>query len=121
MSLFRRFFKHFVSKNQLPGLSISGTLGENGLRLKLESRHLKVMVKCELSTLANKSETMPPNLWKTVNAQREHVNENVEYYNRISVIYKKNLNSKNETIKSLLGIQSTLIESINKSTVNELQ
>ena len=25
------FFKHFASKNQLPGLSISGTLVENGL------------------------------------------------------------------------------------------
>ena len=25
------FFQHFASKNQLPGLSISGTLVENGL------------------------------------------------------------------------------------------
>ena len=25
------FFKHFASKNQLPGLSVSGTLGENEL------------------------------------------------------------------------------------------
>ena len=25
------FFKHFASKNQLPGLSINGTLVENGL------------------------------------------------------------------------------------------
>ena len=25
------FFKHFASKNQLPGLSVSGTLVENGL------------------------------------------------------------------------------------------
>ena len=32
MSLFLRyFFKHFASKNQLPGLSTSGTLVENGL------------------------------------------------------------------------------------------
>ena len=27
------FFKHFASKNQLPGLSINGTLVENGLVL----------------------------------------------------------------------------------------
>ena len=26
-------FKHFASKNQLPGLSISGTSVENGLKL----------------------------------------------------------------------------------------
>ena len=26
------FFKHFASKNQLPGLSISGILVENGLK-----------------------------------------------------------------------------------------
>ena len=26
------FFKHFASKNQLPGLSVSGTLVENGLK-----------------------------------------------------------------------------------------
>ena len=25
-------FKHFASKNQLPGLSVSGTLVENGLK-----------------------------------------------------------------------------------------
>ena len=36
------------------------------------------MVKCKISTLANKTETMLLNLWKAVNAQREHVNENVE-------------------------------------------
>ena len=28
------FFKHFASKNQLPGLSIGGTLVENGLNKK---------------------------------------------------------------------------------------
>ena len=28
------FFKHFVNKNQLTGLSIGGTLVENRLRLK---------------------------------------------------------------------------------------
>ena len=32
MALFHRvFFKHFASKNQLPGLSVSATLFENGL------------------------------------------------------------------------------------------
>ena len=29
------FFKHFASKNQLPGLSVTGTLVENGLIEKL--------------------------------------------------------------------------------------
>ena len=28
------FFKHFASKNQLPGFYISGTLVENGLKLE---------------------------------------------------------------------------------------
>ena len=31
------FFKHFASKNQLPGLSIIGTLVENGLIDRLKS------------------------------------------------------------------------------------
>lgn len=39
---------------------------------------LKSNAKCELSTLANKTETMPLDLWKTVNAQQEIVNKNVE-------------------------------------------
>ena len=29
----RVFFKHFTSKNQLPGLYVNGTLVENGLML----------------------------------------------------------------------------------------
>ena len=29
------FFKHFANKNQLPGLSVTGTLVENGLIEKL--------------------------------------------------------------------------------------
>ena len=33
MSLPQVFLKHFASKNQLRGLSISGTLVENGLSL----------------------------------------------------------------------------------------
>ena len=28
------FFKHFACKNQLPGLSVSGTLVKNGLNLR---------------------------------------------------------------------------------------
>ena len=97
------FFKRFFSKNQLPGLSISGTLAENGLRLKLESRHLKVTVKCELSTLANKTETMPPNLWKTVNAQREHVNENVELLQQNISYLQKELKLKKWNDKIIAG------------------
>ena len=31
-------FKHFASKNQLPGLSINGTLVENGLSKPLEAK-----------------------------------------------------------------------------------
>ena len=31
VTLPQRFFKHFASKNQLPGFYISGTLVENGL------------------------------------------------------------------------------------------
>ena len=30
------FFKHFASKNQLPGLSVSETLVENGLILEVK-------------------------------------------------------------------------------------
>ena len=61
---------------------------------------------------------MPQYLWKTVNAQQESVYDKLNYYNRISAIYKKKLTSTNETIKSLLDVQYALIESINKSTVN---
>ena len=39
---------------------------------------LKIHVKCELSTLANKTKTMSLNLWKTVYAQQVSVNKNVE-------------------------------------------
>ena len=35
------FFKHFASKNQLPGLSISGTLVENGLRRKYKEDSIR--------------------------------------------------------------------------------
>ena len=64
------------------------------LKIEAQMSALKVHVKCELSTLANKTEAISLNLWKTVNAQQESVNKNVNYYNRISVIYKKNLTLK---------------------------
>ena len=32
VTLPKSFFKHFASKNQLPGLSVTGTLVENKLR-----------------------------------------------------------------------------------------
>ena len=33
------FFKHFASKNQLPGFYVSGTLAENGLISNSMSNH----------------------------------------------------------------------------------
>ena len=39
--------------------------------LEIEASALKSHVKYELSTLANKTETMSLNLWKTVNAQQK--------------------------------------------------
>ena len=41
------FLKHFASKNQLPGLSLNGTLVENGLRtIEAEAYHfhMKILV-----------------------------------------------------------------------------
>ena len=38
---------------------------------------------CELSTLTNKTETMPLYFSKTVNAQQESVYNKLNYYNRI--------------------------------------
>ena len=46
---------------------------------------------CELSTLTNKTETMALYFSKTVNAQQESVYNKLNYYNRISANYKKNL------------------------------
>ena len=65
---------------------------------------LKSHVKCELSTLANKTETMSLNLWKTVNAQQENVNKIVELLQQNISYLQKELNSKNETIRSLLKV-----------------
>ena len=79
---------------------------------------LKSHVTCELSTLTNKTERMSLNLLKTVNAQEESVNKNVELLQQTISCLQKELISKNETIKSLLEVQSALIKSINKSTVN---
>ena len=82
---------------------------------------LKSHVKCELSTLTNKTEGMSLNLLKTVNAQQESVNKNVELLQQNISYLQKELTSENETIKSLLEVQSALIESINNSTVNEFR
>ena len=58
---------------------------------------------------------------KTVNAQQESVNKNVELFQQDVSYLQKELTSKNETIKSMLEVQHTLTESINKSTVNEFR
>ena len=64
---------------------------------------------------------MSLNILKTVNAQQESVNKNVELLQQNTSYFKKELTSKNETINSLLEVQSALIESVNKSTVNEFR
>ena len=46
------FFKHFTRKNQLPGLSISGTLVENGL-IAVENKLIKSFF-VELNLLRDK-------------------------------------------------------------------
>ena len=56
-----------------------------------------------------------------VDAQQESVNKNVELLQQNISYLQKELTSKNETIKSLLEVQSTLIESLNKPTVNEFR
>lgn len=80
---------------------------------------LKSHEECVLSALANKRERMSPNLWKTVNAQQESVYKNIELLQQNFSYLQKELSSKNETIKSLLGVQSALIETINKPIQNE--
>ena len=77
------------------------TLKNYILKIEAQMYALKSHVKCELSTLANKTETMSLNLWKTVNAQQENINKIVELL--ISYLQKE-LNSKNETIRSLLKV-----------------
>ena len=64
---------------------------------------------------------MSLNILKTVNVQQESVNKNVELLQQNTSYFKKELTSKNETINSLLEVQSALIESVNKSTVNEFR
>ena len=56
-----------------------------------------------------------------VDAQQESVNKNVELLQQNISYLQKELTSKNEAIKSLLEVQSTLIESLNKPTVNEFR
>ena len=91
------------------------------LKIEAQISALKIHVKCGLSTLANKTETISLNHWKTSNAQQESVNKNVELLQQNISYLQKELNSKNETIKSLLEAQSALIESLNKPTVNEFR
>ena len=87
--------KHGQSNTELQ------TLKNYILKIEAQMYALKSHVKCELSTLANKTETMSLNLWKTVNAQQENINKIVELL--ISYLQKE-LNSKNETIRSLLKV-----------------
>ena len=64
---------------------------------------------------------MSLNLWKKVNAQQESVIKNVEFLQQNISYLQKELTSKNKSIVALLEAQSALIESINKSTVNEFR
>ena len=50
------FFKHFASKNQLPGLSVNGTLVENGLGnlLKFGLRQPASLLKMSISYAESK-------------------------------------------------------------------
>ena len=91
------------------------------LEIEAQMSTLRCHVKGELSKLANKTETMSLNLWKTVNAQQESVNKNVELLQQKISYLQKELTSKNKSIAALLEDQSALIESINKSTVNEFR
>ena len=63
------------------------------LKIEAQMSTLKSHVQCELSTLANKTETMLLNLWKTVNAQQESVNKNVELLQQNISYLQKELNS----------------------------
>ena len=76
--------KHGQSNTELQ------TLKNYILKIEAQMYALKSHVKCELSTL-----------WKTVNAQQENINKIVELL--ISYLQKE-LNSKNETIRSLLKV-----------------
>ena len=88
-------------------------------KIEAQMPALKSHEECVLSALANKRERMSPNLWKTVNAQQESVHKNIELLQQNFSYLQKELSSKNETIKSLLGVQSALIETINKPIQNE--
>ena len=88
-------------------------------KIEAQMPALKSHEECVLSALANKRERMSPNLWKTVNAQQESVYKNIELLQQNFSYLQKELSSKNETIKSLLGVQSALIETINKPIQNE--
>ena len=62
---------------------------------------------------------MSLNLWSIVNAQQESVNKNFELQQQNISYLQKELTSKSETIKSLLEVQSVLIESLIKTAVND--
>ena len=80
---------------------------------------LQSHLKFELSTLANKTETVSLNLWNMVNAQQESINKNFELLQQNISYLQKELPSKSETIKSLLEVQTVLIELLNKTAVND--
>ena len=46
------FFKHFASKNQLPGLSVNGTLVENGLMMSCRYDQWKIIFNIDVSEQA---------------------------------------------------------------------
>ena len=78
--------------------------------LKIEAQifAVKIHVKCELSTLANKTETISLNLSRMVNAQQESVNKIVGLLQQSISYVQKELVSKNETKKIFLEVQSTM-------------
>ena len=90
--------KHGQSNTELQ------TLKNVILKIEAQMSARKSHVKCELSTLANKTEIMSITLWKTVNTQQERINKRVESLQQDTSYLQKELNSKNETIKSLLEV-----------------
>ena len=90
--------KHGQSNTELQ------TLKNYILEIEAQMYALKSHVQCELSTLANKIEAMPLNLGKIVNAQQENINKIVELLQQNISYLRKELNSKNETIRSLLKV-----------------
>ena len=90
--------KHGQSNTELQ------TLKNVILKIEAQMSARKSHVKCELSTLPNKTEIMSITLWKTVNTQQERINKRVESLQQDTSYLQKELNSKNETIKSLVEV-----------------